>query len=270
MIYRVTATTASEARHDKRMCAAAESASVAVGVIDSGWDHSLESTRIVQGIALVDPEGERVLSVSRDTRDRNGHGTAVTDLLLQVAPEVDVVPIRVFGERLDTSPSVIVTALDWAVARGLKLVNLSLGTLRADAIVPLYAACERARHAGVVIVAAGRRTGDGWSFPAVFEPVIGVGHVPLSDPFAMVYRRGDALECGASAVGHRVRGLSAYLLRRGGTSLAAPIVTGHIARMLAAQGPMDVTEVREALAALYGGVARIKGDGAASQCFEAH
>lgn len=224
---------------------------VVVGVIDSGWDRSIYDPRIHAGVGLVDAADELTLGWSADDHDRNGHGTTATDVLFQVAPGVRAIPIRVFGRCVETSPAVLIAAIDWAVARSLRLVNLSLGTLREDTRIPLYRACERARSAGTVIVAAGANTGDGWSYPAVFDSVIGVGADDVEELHGMSYRSGNALECGARTIGLSGRGLGGRRVDVCGSSFAAPVVTGYIARLFQEYGPEDVAVVRERLAVRY-------------------
>jgi subtilisin family serine protease len=109
----------------------------------------------------------------------------------------------------------------------------------------------RARDAGVVIVAAASNQHDGWSYPAVFDPVLGVGLVDGLDPVGIRYRPGAAVECAAGASGRHVRGMQGRPTRVSGTSFAAPVVTGHVARLLSLYGPIGLTGVRRELHRLY-------------------
>lgn len=220
---------------------------VRVGVVDSGWDRSVDHPQVGAGVCFVDSADDFAVRWSRDDRDLHGHGTATADLVLQVSPSAVIVPIRVFGQQLETSVDALVAALHWAVDHQLDVVNMSLGTRRSDALRPLYLACERARRAGVLIVASAANDEERWSYPAVFESVIGVGPADLKEPFAIVYRSGEALECGARASGQYVRLLGGQKGFVSGTSYAAPIVTGHVVRILSATGPLDVSDVRRQL-----------------------
>jgi len=222
---------------------------IRVGVIDSGWDRTIDDPRVIAGVGAMRARRGGALDWSTDDRDRNGHGTAAVDLILQVARGASIVPIRVFGARLETSPEVLVGAIDWAVHQRLPLVNLSAGTLREDALIPLYQACERARRAGTIVVAAADNRGDGWSFPAVFESAIGVGHAEVPRRHDIIYRPDEALECGACAIEQVARGLGGAPSVLSGTSYAAPIVTGHIARFLEDGIAADLDEIRRQLLA---------------------
>ncbi|MFO0449443.1 MAG: S8 family serine peptidase [Pseudomonadota bacterium] len=227
----------------------ADTAPVRVGVVDSGWDWSIADARLETGVGLVSSaEGLPVLEWSANTQDQVGHGTGCSDVILQVAPEARIVPIRVFGETLETSPAILVEAIRWAVLHDLRLVNLSLGTVRSDTLGILYSVCEWARQRGTTIVAAaGARAED--TFPAIFEPVIGVASATTDERFAISFHADRALDCEARGV-HFARGLGGVERMFVGSSFAAPVVTGHIARFLAARPRCTLADVRDRLAEL--------------------
>lgn len=188
---------------------------VRVAVIDSGCDAAWHDPRILPGVSLVE--------ASAGTADRIGHGTACCDIILGMAPGVEIVPLRIFGERLETSPGTLVAALELALESGTQIVNLSLGTQREDAVKPLYRVCEAARDAGVIVVSA-VHFGSGWSYPAVFENVLGVAAERFASVFDYEYLDGEAAECRAQG-DREVRGLDDERRRGYGTSYAAPHVT---------------------------------------------
>ncbi len=231
----------------RRSLRSATGRGVRVGIVDSGWDRSLADPRVVPGIGLVDPADELALARSDDDADRNGHGTACADLVLRVAPDAEVVPIRVFGRELQTSPSLLCEAIRWAADQRLDVVNLSLGTYLEEALHPLYAACERARRAGTLVVAASHLTA-GWSYPAVFENVIGVDAERFDSPFSYRYRPGQAAECLAWGIEVPVIGLGGRRSTLTGTSFAAPHVAGIVALLRERHPAASLEDVRELLA----------------------
>ena len=221
---------------------------IRIGIVDSGWDFSIGDPRVERGIALVSSADPLQLVVNDDDQDRNGHGTECADLVLQVAPESRIVPIRVFGPRLETSPEVIVAALLWARDRQLDVVNLSLGTRREDALLPLYKVCASVSREGTLIVAAA--SPGGHDYPSVFETVLGVGHAPLVDRFAVRTDLESMIECRARGVNQRARSLGGREVVRSGTSFAAPIVTGQVARILEHTPTLTIDGVRRVLATM--------------------
>lgn len=222
-------------------------AGIHVGVIDSGWDRRIHDPRVARGIGLAVPGNDFTLERSDDDHDRIGHGTACADLILRTAPGVRIIPIRVFGRRLETSIPIMCAALNWAVRRNLPLVNLSLGTVRQDAVEPLYRACEEARSNGTIIVAANRNS-QGRSYPAAFENVIGVAAGRFASAFEFKYREGAATECIAKGVHEDL--LWTRMPRRAptGNSFAAPVISALVALILEHDPRMSLTGIRALLA----------------------
>lgn len=220
---------------------------IRVAVVDSGWDRAIADARIDPGVGLIDDTSADFSAAwSDDDRDRNGHGTACADIILQVATAARIVPVRVFSSRLETSPELLIAAIDWAVAQRIPVINLSLGTERADALAASYLACDAARRAGTIIVAAaGVRPGH--SFPAIFDPVIGVAEATLADRFGILFRPDDAIECAACGV-QRARGLRGVQRWFRGSSFATPVVSGMIANFLEQERDADLAAVRRMLA----------------------
>ena len=129
-----------------------------VGVIDSGIHAGHPHVGAVAPGAGFDNDG----GVREDVVDRLGHGTAVAAAIQDLAPSVEVCPLRVFDRTLDTSVAALVAAIDWAAMHGLPLVNLSLGTRDRSRAGALSDAVGRAHRAGTLVVAAGCDRGVGW------------------------------------------------------------------------------------------------------------
>jgi subtilisin family serine protease len=220
---------------------------IRVAVVDSGWDRSIADARIDPGVGLIDDASADFSAAwSDDDRDRNGHGTACADIILQVAPAARIVPVRVFSSRLETSPGLLIAAIEWAVSQRIPVINLSLGTERADVLAASYVACDAARRAGTIIVAAAGAN-PGHSFPAIFDHVIGVAAAALADRFGILFRPDDALECAACGV-QRARGLGGVERWFAGSSFATPVVSGVIANFLEQERGADLGDVRHMLA----------------------
>ncbi|MDZ7359100.1 MAG: S8/S53 family peptidase [candidate division KSB1 bacterium] len=220
---------------------------VRIGVIDSGWDRSLADPRIKKGVGFVDPFDELALQQSDDDHDRIGHGTACADLILQIAPNAEIFPLRVFGHRLETSVPILTVAIKWAMEHQLRVLNLSLGTHLANAIRPLYAACELARRNGLIIVAAAHASRAS-SYPSIFENVIGITAGHFNSPFEYSYRKNEAIECAAKGGEQMVLWLGGQKVPRQGTSFAAPHISGIVALFLERYPHARLENIRELLA----------------------
>lgn len=204
---------------------------VKVGVIDSGWDHKLKDQRIQKGIGLVDPEDELLLKISPDFSDINGHGTACTDIILRIAPDASIYPIKVFGKRIETSPNILIEGILWAIKNELKILNISLGTLLLEALEPLYKVCEIAKRQGMILVASKSNSED-ISYPAIFENVIGVETGDFDDLFEYEIQPDEGIECRAKGHFNNICGLRGIRGSLMGNSLAAPVITGIIALII--------------------------------------
>ncbi|HEX6748937.1 MAG TPA: S8 family serine peptidase [Longimicrobium sp.] len=217
-----------------------------VGVIDSGWDRNCDDPRVLPGIGLVDPEDDLAMLRTDDDHDRVGHGTACIHQILRIAPDAQVVPIRVFGRDLETSPGTLQAGILYAIERGVNVVNLSLGTTLEGTLQPLYIACEKARQQGIIVVAAGHNSKD-WSYPAIFEPVIGVSAGRFGSPYEYRYLHDEAMECQAWGVEQPVIWLRGEQQIKHGTSFAAPNITGIVCLLMERHPGAGLEEIRELL-----------------------
>jgi subtilisin family serine protease len=222
---------------------------IRVGVIDTGWDRTLTDPRIHPGVGLTDPEDDFALLRTDDDHDRLGHGTACAELILRLAPAAAIVPIRVFGGQLETSPAALRAGIDWAAKQSIPLVNLSLGTSLEHERAPLLAACARARRGGMLIVASAPNAGPA-TYPAAFDQVIGVDAGDLPSPWDFRHHPGAPVECTAAGKNQRLRWLGGREEVMSGPSFAAPHITGIVALILERHPGATLEEVREVLSRL--------------------
>ncbi|MFW7267920.1 S8 family serine peptidase [Gluconacetobacter sp. Hr-1-5] len=149
-------------------------AGVRIAVIDSGVqpEHPhIDRERIEPGVAIL---SDGSIGRTGPVPDRLGHGTAVLAAIQEKAPRATFVPVQVFHDALRTSAKALVTAIRWAVARDVDLINLSLGSTNAAHLALFTEAVEEAGRRGVSVVAA-RETGEVPCYPGTIPTVIGVG-----------------------------------------------------------------------------------------------
>ena len=146
---------------------------VSVAVVDSGANVPHPHLPGVTGGVAIDFEGNE----SADFVDRLGHGTAAAAAIHEKAPDAELYAVRVFDRELATTVSTLVRAIDWASSRGIRLVNLSLGTPNEFREPELAPAVERAIVAGTIIVSAHAHDDLLW-YPGSMAGVVGV----LLDP----------------------------------------------------------------------------------------
>ena len=129
-----------------------------VGVIDSGIHAGHPHIGGVTAGAGFTRNG----TVRDDVVDRLGHGTAVAAAIQDLAPGVQVCPLKVFDRTLDTSVEALVAAIERAAGLGLPLVNLSLGTTDPSHADVLATTIGRAHAGGTIVVAAGSDRSVDW------------------------------------------------------------------------------------------------------------
>jgi subtilisin family serine protease len=212
---------------------------VRVAVVDSGIAPAHPHVgAVAQGTALV---GEEPL----DTADRLGHGTAVAAAIRDLAPDVELVPVRVLEQDLATTARLLARAIGWAVDHDVAIVNLSFGTTNA-AHVPLFEeVLASARDAGVLVVAAARQEAITW-YPGSLSGALGVeAHAALTRDGVSVLPTGLA----ASPFPRSIPGVPAAR-NLAGVSFAVANACGVLARAVECGAPRSPDGMRTWLEAL--------------------
>ena len=179
-----------------------------------------------------------------------GHGTAVAGLVAQVAPGVTLLPIRVLGPDGSGDTVNVAAALDYAVSKGAKIINLSLGSTERSDIV--QSAIKRANDSGVFVVAsAGNENKPQLTYPAADMEAKGtdtftvsVGSVSSSDRKSSFSNYSKVLEICAPGENMYSAAPGKMKIAWSGTSMAAPLVSGGLALALGQQlsvAPKDLS-----------------------------
>jgi serine protease len=197
-------------------------------------------------------------SVTGSTADDHGHGTHVAGTIAAVAgndegvagiaPDAELLPIRVAGADGSVYASDVAAGLIWAVEHGATIANLSLaGTQRSGL---LDAAIDHAvARDVVVVVAAGNEyeNGNPVTYPAAHPDVVAVAALRDATTRAGFSSTGDFVDLaapGAAILSTRPRASYGYA---SGTSMAAPLVAGAAALLRAADPAMTAADVVAAL-----------------------
>ena len=219
---------------------------IKVGVVDSGIDatHS-KIGRVAGGVDLsMGLDGQALQGT--DTADCAGHGTACAGIIRRKAPETDLYSIRIFDASLSTDERALSAAIDWATAHQLDVVNLSLGTTDVSFRDAIAKACRKAVEAGTIVVAAAHNEGLE-SYPASLADVIGVEGGKVYSRYEYDYRPGERIECVARGDEQRVCWSDGREIMIGGTSYAAPHITGIVTLIREAHPRAPLETVREIL-----------------------
>jgi serine protease AprX len=267
---------------------------VTVAVLDSG---------VAADPDLVQPANRILASVNfadeRLTSDPGGHGTHVAGIVagnggrsggafVGVAPEANIVDVRVLGRTGSGRVSSVVRGIEWVLGHRLtyniRVLNLSFGapartSYRTD---PMSAAVEIAWRRGLVVVVAAGNAGPARNTvasPGIDPYAITVGATddhgtisPRDDTLATFSSWGtadsnvkpDLVAPGRRIVSLRVPGSALDLLfpdrvvttpsgatymRLSGTSMATPVVSGAVALLLQRRPNLSPDQVKAILVA---------------------
>jgi len=221
---------------------------VRVAVIDSGVHPANPhiGSAQVSGVRI-GSDGE----IDGDFVDRIGHGTAVAAAILEKAPGIDLVAVRVFDRTLATSAEVLARGISWAANHGARLINLSLGTSNPARAAVLGAAVEEAVAAGAIVVSAFESDGVTW-LPGSLPNAVGVTLDPACDRHALVVIGDGARRSVSFAASAYPRPIDGVPVERNlsGISFAVANATGFLARLLSRDATIrDTSAIARALLA---------------------
>lgn len=238
---------------------------VRIAIVDTGVDvnHPALAGRIA---ATHDATGEGF-------GDSNGHGTHVAGIAAGndsryrgIAPEATMLAAKVMGAFGSGSTSWAMAGVEWAVANGAQVINLSLGSDGAcDGSDPLSKTCDAAVARGIVVCVAAGNTGPlagSVGSPGCARGVITIGASTDNDKIADFSSRGptadgrpkpDVLFPGHNIISARARGtkmgnpINDAFTEASGTSMACPHASGAAALILQARPGITPSQVKDLL-----------------------
>lgn len=228
----------------------ATGAGVKVAIIDSGVEgsHPRVGGRLVESVA-VEIRDEEAHVVPDDPVDLFGHGTACAAIVVGMAPEVEIVSVRVLGADLRGKGVAFLAGLEWAVERGAKVMNLSLSS-KSERLFPYFhEVVDEAYFKHVSLVSAVNNV-PGLSFPSTFSSVFSVAAHAVADPEVFFYNPTPPVEWGAWGVDVPVAWKDGGSTVATGNSFAAPHVAGLVTRILSKYPWLTPFEVKAVLAAV--------------------
>lgn len=221
---------------------------VTVAVLDTGIDLQHPA---FQG-SLTDPASWHDFYAADDVPQEEGtfgvggygHGTNVAGIILQIAPQAKIMPLRVLGQDGSGDVVMVAQAVDWAVANGAKVINMSLGSEDNSKVV--QDAINRASTKGVLVVSsAGNANLSKITYPAnnahlkgPGDYAISVGSVSLQDVKSPFSNYSNTLELVAPGENVAAPAPGGMVAAWSGTSMAAPMAAGGLA--LALGQPLSV------------------------------
>lgn len=239
-----------------RSCVAG--AGITVGVLDTGVDANHPFLA-----ASIEPNGVNMVDNTFDISDSGngvdddadgvvdemvGHGTHVSGIVVQVAPDARILPVKVLDSDGVGDAFLVAAGIYYALEQGANVINLSLGSTHQSRVVT--EAVEFATAQGVPVVAAAGNAGveRPEEYPAAADVTISVAATDGTGnkaEFSNFHPRVDLSAPGVDIA-------SAYPENRyvtaTGTSMAVPMVTGAFALLLGQDGALSPAVMLERLA----------------------
>ena len=248
------------------------SGAVPIAIIDSGLDlaHPEFAGRLwtnpgeVAGNGVDDDGNGKVddvhgwdfVAASGNLTDDNGHGTQVAGVLgakanngagiAGVCWSCPLLPITVMREAGVVNYSDIALGVAYAIERGARVINLSLGGY-ADATT-LRTAVEAAATTAVLVAGAGNDGRTEPLYPAAYPEVLAVAATDSADARAAFSNHGEWVDLAAPGVDIQTTfaGANGYGAESG-TSLSSALVAGTAGLVLSAHPDWSPTQVRAQL-----------------------
>lgn len=218
---------------------------VKIAVLDTGCDkdHPDLKDRIAGGRNFTDDDG----GVKGSYKDYNGHGTHVAGTIaatkndkgvVGVAPEAELLILKVLNRGGNGHPEWIAEAIDYAIQEQVQIINMSFSARAGHE--GMHEAIKRAVGAGIIVVcAAGNSEGNEKRYPAAYNECTSVGAVNFSGAHAQFLTENNEVDLTAPGVNV----LSCYPLDLvpdrnepykviSGTSMSSPHVAGALALVL--------------------------------------
>lgn len=236
---------------------------VKVAIVDTGIDltHPDLASNIKGGVNTINSR--------KSPNDDNGHGTHVAGTVaalnnsigvVGVGPAASLYAVKVLDRNSSGFLSDVIEGLDWSVANGMQVVNMSLGT-NSD-IQSFHDAVIKVNQAGIVQVGAAGNDGAAVDFPGAYAEIIGVAALQKNSDgtlsVASFTSRGQEVDLSAPGVSVFSTYKGGSYATLSGTSMATPHVTGVAALVLTtlpgaydlnSNGSWDPAEVQNKLMA---------------------
>ena len=220
---------------------------VTVAVVDSGVTEGGTDglSNVVAGWDFIDNDS--------NPADPNGHGSHVAATIAQTTNNstlwaglshgVDIMPVRVLGAGGGGTAAGVAAGINWAVANGADVINLSLGGAVGAGV--MQTAVENAAAAGVIVVAATGNDGGAVGFPAAYPDAIAVSATDKNMAVTSYSNTGAQVDIaapgGTSSKPIRQETGEGNDVGKYGTSMASPHVAAGAALLLSTgMDPADV------------------------------
>jgi subtilisin len=186
---------------------------------------------------------------SSSTMDVVGHGTACAGIIHALAPEAEIVSVRVLGTNNRTKGIAFAYGLDWVIQEQIAIANLSLSSRSEDLYGSFHDLVDQAYFANTILVCAASNYPGEVSYPSTFSSVISVAAHDIPDALTWFYNPRPPVEFGAWGVDVPIAWRGGATIGATGNSFATPHMAGLAARIRSTYPDASPFEVKAMLAA---------------------
>lgn len=192
-------------------------------IVAGGWNFVEDNADVSDAFNGVDDDGD-------GTADEvAGHGTHAAGVLAFIAPDAEILPIRILDSDGQSENFYLTQALYYAIDHGAQVIHVGIGsTYKSESV---ERAVDAARARGIVVVAPAGNLNheEPREWPALMTAVLGVAAVDDADVKASFsnYHRKVAIAAPGTGIYSSIPG--ANYAQWDGTSMAAPMVSGAAA-----------------------------------------
>jgi subtilisin family serine protease len=223
---------------------------VKIAILDSGIEVShprLRELRLADDLGFVE-DGLNISTENGRGVDVFGHGTAIADIVRQMAPEAQMGSFRVLGTHLRSRSQMIREGVRQAIQRGYHILNCSFGCSREDHVLMYKDWIDEAYMRGRHIVAASNNhdfTKREW--PGHFPTVITVNSANCERHDAFFRRPDHLVEFVARGENVEVAWMGGVCKKVTGSSFAVAHLTGLLARLISCAPGLSTLEAKAML-----------------------
>ncbi len=228
---------------------------IKVAIVDSGIrraDPRLANAQITGWNIRFGATGHALLGA--DFEDEAGHGTEVAAAVHRMAPDAELLAVKIMDARLRTSADLMAAGLETASRHGAQVINLSLGTPNMGKAQLLRDCCALAVDNGSLVLAAAHPKGER-AYPADLPEAIGVASHPdcpldkffYFSPEDFPRAKHGALSDKFLAYGYAVPKAGSNKKVWRGSGIATAYMTGRLACLRQAEPDADVAAINTML-----------------------
>jgi len=221
-----------------------------VAVVDSGIEagHPAVGGRVREAVIVEILDGRPSVRDAAGEGDLVGHGTACAGIVHALVPDADLLSVRVLGADNRGRGPALAAGIEWAIAAGATVVNLSLSSRSETLYAAFHDLADQAYFANVVLVCAANNV-PGPSYPSLFAAVLSVAAHDVPDASVWFHNPNPPVEFAAHGLDVDVAWRGGSRIVATGNSFAAPHIAGYAARIRAAHPDARPFEVKAILAA---------------------